>query len=311
MSTIGRKKRTKKQTRIKVQRVRTMAHRLAGTTGRPKVLTGKRFQQFLKNYEDAIQAGKLHKIKEIEDLKTKWGDYFKKDGTPNLNKLRSKRKREQFNADMRAFNKKYRRWGKKAVAELGEEQKTRTQKRIEKATETFSENQARKAVKEAQEKGETVAVDFEEIAKRESENYVRMLELFANDSLNKLREELNIGSPVVQALASMGLTSDTVDKYIKDFREAYKKIPQEARDLAKQDDLNSAILGLANMHGAENLTEVLTAYIKADSEEERAQIAEAGEYHAQAIKNGNTKTSFEDFWDEARGTSSKKWGEFL
>lgn len=311
MATIGRKRRTKKQTRIKQQRIRSMTHLLAGTTGRPKVLTGKRFQQFLKNYEDAIQAGKLHKIKEIEDLKTKWGNYFKKDGTPNLNKLQSKRKRDQFNADMKAFNKKYRRWGKKAVAELGEEQKTRTQKRIEKATETFSENQARKAVKKAQENGETVAVDFEEIAKRESENYARMLELFANDSLNKLREELNIGSPVVQALASMGLTSEAVDNYIKDFREAYKKMPQEARNLAQQDDLNSAILGLANMHGAKNLTDVLTEYIKANSEEERAIIAEAGEFHAQAIKNGKTKTSFSEFLEEARGTSSKKWGDFL
>lgn len=311
MATIGGKRRTKKQTRIKAQRVATMAHRLAGTTGRPKVLTGKRFQQFLKNYEDAIQEGKLHKIKEIEDLKAKWGNYFKKDGTPNLNKLRTKRKREQFNADMRAFNKKYRRWGKKAVAEIGEEQKTKTQKRIEKATETFSENQARKAVEKARENGETVGVDFEGIAKKESENYSRMLELFANDSLNKLREELNIGSPVVQALASMGLSTEAVDNYIKDFREAYKKMPQEARDLAKEDDLNSAILGLSNMHGAENLTDVLAEYIKADSEEERAIIAEAGEFHANAVKNGYTNTSFADFWDEARGTSSKKWGEFL
>lgn len=311
MATIGRKKRTKKQKRFQEQRIRTMAHRLAGTTGRPKVLTGKRFQQFLKNYEDAIQAGNLHKIKEIEDLKAKWGDYFKKDGTPNLNKLRSKRKREQFNADMRAFNKKYRRWGKKAVAELSEEQKTKTQKRIEKATETFSENQARKAVEKARENGETVDVDFEGIAKKESENYSRMLELFANDSLNKLREELNIGSPVVQALASMGLTIDAIDNYLKDFREAYKKMPQEARDLAKEDDLNNAILGLSNMHGAKNLTEVLTEYIKANSEEERAMIAEAGEFHAQAIKDGKTKTSFEDFLNEARGTSSTKWGDFL
>lgn len=311
MATIGRKKLTKKQTRIKKQRVRSMTHLLAGTTGRTKVLAGKRFQQLLKNYEDAIQAGKLHKIKEIEDLKAKWGDHFKKDGTPNLNKLRSKRKREQFNADMRAFNKKYRRWGKKAVAELGEEQKTRTQKRIEKATETFSENQARKAVKKAQENGETVAVDFEAIAKQESENYARMLELFALDSLNKLREELNIGSPVVQALAKMGLSTEVIDAYIDDFRNAYMNLPQEARDLAQQDDLNKAILELSNLHGSDNLSDVLHAYIMADSEEEQQAIAEAGEYHADAVKNGYTNTSFADFWEEARGTSSKKWGDFL
>ena len=166
-------------------------------------------------------------------------------------------------------------------------------------------------MQEATEQGLTTDVDFERIAKEESENYLRMLELFALDSLNKLREELNIGSPVVQALAKMGLSTEVIDAYIEDFRNAYMNLPQEARDLAQQDDLNKAILELSNLHGSDNLSDVLHAYIMADSEEEQQAIAEAGEFHADAVKNGYTNTSFADFWDEARGTSSKKWGDFL
>lgn len=309
MAIIGRKRRTKKQTRIKQQRIASMTRRISG--GRAKrstqMATGARFRQFLKNYDDAIARGELKPIKEIEELRAKWAKYMNKDGTPSRSKLKSKKKREEWNADMKAFNKKYRRWGKKAVQDIAEKQKEKRDKQAK----TFGENQARRAVQEATEQGLTTDVDFERIAKEASENYLKMLELFALDSLNKLREELNIGSPVVQALAKMGLSTEVIDAYIDDFRNAYMNLPQEARDLAQQDDLNKAILELSNLHGSDNLSDVLHAYIMADSEEEQQAIAEAGEYHADAVKNGYTNTSFADFWDEARGTSSKKWGDFL
>lgn len=309
MATIGRKRRTKKQTRIKQQLISSMTRRIAG--GRAKrsaqMATGARFRQFLKNYDDAIARGELKPIKEIEELREKWAKYMNKDGTPSRSKLKSKKKRDDWNANMKAFNKKYRRWGKKAVQDIAEKQKEKRDKQAK----TFGENQARRAVQEATEQGLTTDVDFERIAKEASENYLRMLELFALDSLNKLREELNIGSPVVQALAKMGLSTEVIAAYIDDFRNAYMNMPQEARDLAQQDDLNKAILELSNLHGSDNLSDVLHAYIMADSEEEQQAISEAGEFHADAVKNGYTNTSFSDFWDEARGTTSKKWGDFL
>lgn len=309
MSTIGRKKRTKKQTRIKQQRINATMRRIAG--GRAKrstaIQTGARFRQFLKNYDDAIARGELRPIKEIEELREKWAKYMNKDGTPSRSKLKSKKKREEWNADMKAFNKKYRRWGKKAVQDIAEKQRTKREKQAN----TFGENQARRAVQEATEQGLTTDIDFEQIAKEQSENYLRMLELFALDSLNKLREELNIGSPVIKALASMGLDTETIDSYLEDFRNAYMNLPQEARDLAQQDDLNKAIMDLTELHGSENLSEVLHAYIEADTNEEREAIADAGKYHADAVNNGYTNTSFKEFWQEAHGTNQNKWGDFL
>lgn len=309
MATIGGKRRTKKQTRIKAQRVASMTRRIAGGRAKRNVplAKGSRFRKFLKNYDDAIARGELKPIKEIEELREKWAKYMNKDGTPSQSKLKSKKKRDEWNADMKAFNKRYRRWGKKAVQDIAEKQRTKREKQAN----TFGENQARRAVEEATKQGLTTDVDFEQIAREESENYLRMLELFALDSLNKLREELNIGSPVVQALAKMGLSPETIDNYIQDFRNAYMNLPQEARDLAQQDDLNKAILDLTELHGSDNLSDVLHTYINADSEEEQQAVAEAGEFHAQATKNGQTTSSFSDFWEEARGTSSTKWGDFL
>lgn len=305
MPTIGRKKKTKKQTKFKSF---SPAMRKVINKKNPRISTGKRFQQFLKNYDEAIANGSLKPIKEIEELRDKWKDYWNKDGTPSKTKLKSKRKREEFNADMKLFNKKYRRWGKKAVQEMAEKRKERREKQAK----TFGEREVERIKEEKEKAGEnTEGVDFGKIAEQESKNYLAMLDIFAMDSFNKLREELNIGSRVVQVLASMGLSDDVIEGYLIDFRNAYKNIPREARDLAEQDDLNQAIIDLVELHGADNLTEVLSTYIKADGKEERDQVALAGEYHALKRNAGKTNTSFTEFWEEAHGTDFRKWGDFL
>lgn len=306
---IGGKKRTRKQKRFQKQRVASMTRRIAG--GRAKrskpIATGARFRQFLKNYDDAIARGELKPIKEIEELREKWAKYMNKDGTPSQSKLKSKKKRDEWNADMKAFNKKYRRWGKKAVQDIAEKQRTKREKQAN----TFGENQARRAVEEATKQGLTTDIDFEQIAREESNKYLKMLEMFALDTFNKLREELNVGSRVIAVLSAMGLDTATIDSYLEDFRNSYMNIPQEARDLAKQDDLEQAILHLVELHGSENLTEVLSLYLQADSEEERSHIAGAGKFHAEAVNEGRTTTSFNEFWEEAHGTRAEKWGDFL
>lgn len=306
---IGGKRRTKKQTRFKQQRVASMTRRIMGTRAKRSMplATGARFRQFLKNYDDAIARGELRQIKEIEELREKWAKYMNKDGTPSRSKLKSKKKREEWNADMKAFNKKYRRWGKKAVQDIAEKQRTKREKQAN----TFGENQARRAVEEATKQGLTTDIDFEQIAREESNKYLKMLEMFALDTFNKLREELNVGSRVIAVLSAMGLDTATIDSYLEDFRNSYMNIPQEARDLAKQDDLEQAILHLVELHGSENLTEVLSLYLQADSEEERQHIAGVGKFHAEAVNEGRTTTSFNEFWEEAHGTSSTKWGDFL
>lgn len=301
---IGGKKKTRKQTKFHSLRPFKKLFPKRKLT----YATGKRFRQFLKNYDDAIARGDLRPIKEIEELREKWASFMNKDGTPSRVKLKSKKRREEWNADMKAFNKKYRRWGKKAVQEIGEKQREIREKKAK----TFSENELERIKKEREQQNlPNDGIDFEQIAKQESEKYLKMLEMFALDTFNKLREELNIGSRVVAVLSAMGLDTATIDSYLEDFRNAYMNIPQEARDLAKQDDLEQAILHLVELHGSENLNEVLSLYLQADSEEERQHIAGAGKFHAEAVNEGRTKTSFSEFWEEAHGTSGSKWSDFL
>lgn len=307
---IGGKRRTRKQKRFQQQRVASMTRRIIGERAKrsASLATGARFRQFLKNYDEAIARGELRPIKEIEELREKWAKYMNKDGTPSRVKLKSKKRREEWNADMKTFNKKYRRWGKKAVQEIGEKQRAKREKQAN----TFSENEVERIKEERKQQGlSNDGVNFEQIAKQESEKYLKMLELFALDTFNKLREELNIGSRVIHVLSSMGLDTETIDSYLEDFRNAYMNIPQEARDLAQQDDLNKAILDLVELHGQDNLSDVLTTYIQADTQEERDAIASAGQFHADAVNAGQTETSFNEFWEEAHGTSSTKWGDFL
>lgn len=305
MPTIGRKKKSKSDKenirhikKIKKQRKIQLA-------------TGKRFQQFLKNYDEAVARGELKPIKEIEDLRKKWAVAWNKDGRVKKSAFKSNKKRKEFNADIKAFNKKYRKWGKKAVKEMGERQREKEQKKLKQGADTYKEHEIKRKFKQAQE--EQTGFDFEQAAKQAIADYKRMVDMFANDAFNKLREELNIGSPVVQALAAMGYSIDDLQGYFEDFRNAYMNIPQEARDLASQDDINEALLKMVDLVGQDNLVDTLDLYLSTDDEEERELIIEMSLYHAENADN--TNKSFKDFYNDTQNSidpyNRDSWGEAL
>lgn len=288
MPTIGRKKKTKsgKEYIRHVKKIKKQR--------KIQMQTGKRFQQFLKNYDEAVARGELKPIKEIEDLRNKWAGAWNKDGSVKKSAFKSNKNRKEFNADIKAFNKKYRKWGKKAVQEMGEKQREKEQKKLKQGADTYKEHEIKRKFKEAQEEHQNF--DFEQAAKQAVEDYKRMVDMFANDAFNKLREELNIGSPVVQALAAMGYAIDDLQGYFEDFRNAYMNIPKEARDLASQDDINEALLQMVELVGQENLVDTLDLYLSTDDEEERGLIIEMSLYHAENADN--TNKSLKDFYNE-------------
>lgn len=275
------------------------------------VTSGKRFQQFLKNYDEAVARGDLKPIKEIEELRNKWAGAWNKDGSVKQSALRSNKKRKEFNADMKAFNKKYRKWGKQAVKEMGERQREKEQNKLKSGADTYKEHEIKRKFKQAQEEHQNF--DFEEAAKQAIADYKRMVDMFANDAFNKLREELNIGSPVVQALAAMGYSIDDLQGYFEDFRNAYMNIPKEARDLASQDDINEALLKMVDLVGQDNLVDTLDLYLSTDDEEERELIIEMSLYHAENADN--TNKSFKDFYNDVQNNidpyNRDSWGEAL
>ena len=275
------------------------------------VTSGKRFQQFLKNYDEAVARGELKPIKEIEELREKWAGAWNKDRSVKQSALRSNKKRKEFNADMKAFNKKYRKWGKKAVKEMGERQREKEKKKLEHGADTYKEHELKRKFKQAQE--ENREFDFEQAAKQAIVDYKRMVDMFANDAFNKLREELNIGSSVVQAIAAMGYSIEDLQGYFEDFRNAYMNIPQEARDLASQDDINNALLQMVELEGQDNLVDTLDLYLSTDDEEERELLIEMSLYHAE--NSDNTNKSFKDFYNDTQNSldpyNRDSWGEAL
>ena len=312
MTTIGHKKKTrghKKKTRGKKENIRSVKkpkkHRQV------ELVTGKRFQQFLKNYDEAVARGDLKPIKEIEELRKKWAGAWNKDGSVKKSAFKSNKKRKEFNADIRAFNKKYRKWGKQAVKEMGERQREKEKKKLEDGAETFKEHEIKRKFEEAQEEHQDF--DFEQAAKQAIDDYKRMVDMFANDAFNKLREELNIGSPVVQALAAMGYSIEDLQGYFEDFRNAYMNIPQEARDLASQDDINNALIQMVELVGQDNLVDTLDLYLSTDDEEERGLIIEMSMFHADNADN--TNKSFKDFYNDTQNSidpyNKDSWGEAL
>lgn len=275
------------------------------------VTSGKRFQQFLKNYDEAVAKGELKPIKEIEELRNKWAETWNKDGSVKQSALRSNKKRKEFNADMKAFNKKHRKWGKQAVREMGDKQREKEQKKLKQGADTYKEHEIKRKFKEAQE--ENQSFDFEQAAKQAVADYKRMVDMFANDAFNKLREELNIGSPVVQALVAMGYSIDDLQGYFEDFRNAYMNIPKEARDLASQDDINDALLQMVKLVGQDNLVDTLDLYLSTEDEEERELIIEMSLYHAENADN--TNKSFKDFYNDVANDidpyNRDSWSEAL
>lgn len=305
MATIGRKKKTK-STKEYIRHVNKIKkHRQI------QLATGKRFQQFLKNYDEAIARGDLKPIKEIEELRNKWAGAWNKDGSVKQSAFRSNKKRREFNKDIKEFNKKYRKWGKQSVKEMGERQREKEQKKLESGADTYKEHEIKRKFKKAQEEHQNF--DFEQAATQAIADYKRMVDMFANDAFNKLREELNIGSPVVQALAAMGYSIDDLQGYFEDFRNAYMNIPQEARDLASQDDVNEALLKMVELVGQDNLVDTLDLYLSTDDEEERELIIEMSLYHAENAEN--TNKSFKDFYNDTQNSidpyNRDSWGEAL
>lgn len=298
MATIGRKRRTHKQKKIKVNAVRIKKQRIARE---PK--TPKRFLAYRKNYEEAREAGKLDRSKTVERELEAINKYLNKDGTPNKRALRSEKAKQEYKRLVKEFNKGHKKWGKKHFEEVAEEQAL---KKI-KGSSTHAEREVEKAKKDKNKKN---GVNLTELALSATEKYYKMVDLFALDSFEKLREQLNIGSPVVERIANSKMSLEDADAYFNDFLNAYNGLPQEAIDLAKDDDLLKAINDLTKLAGKENLKDTLEIYMFAGARE-RDDVVELAIYHAEH----GSKKKFSDFYDEVQNSldpkNRKTWGELV
>lgn len=293
---IGRRKHVRKTKKFNVVRMHKQRKQRE-----PK--TPKRFNAFKKNYENAVASGQMDRSRKFERELEDISKYLNKDGTPSKRALRSESARKDFAEKVKEFNRAHRKWGKEYFKEVGVEQEILKTRRASSHTQNELEKMKKSGVKGGR--------NLSEIALNISEQYRKMVDLFALDSFEKLREQLNIGSPVVERIANSGLSLEDADKYFKDFLDAKKSIPKEAQKLAGEDELNSAIADLIKLAGKDNVKDALELYMLS-SGNMRERALNIAVYHAEH----NSKKSLMDFYDDIMNESDNpndesSWKQFL
>lgn len=306
---IGSKKKTKNSEKINVSGAVKGVKKLAKTKPRKyksQKVTGlkpaKRFNQFLKNYDILRRQGEIDEIKEIEEIRK----LLNKDGTPNKRALRSKKAQKDYNDRIKAFNKTHKKWGKQAVKEIAEKQQDIKQQRAD----TYKQRKVKEALEET-----SGAANLEQVAQNALSKYQKMVDLFALDSFEKLRHELNLGSKTPEIMSGGDYSKQDADNYFKDFLDAYNNIPTEARKYLSSDDLNAALVSMIEIVGTENVSETITEYLQAGDSEEKDRIIKLSLFHSQNADK--TNKSFSEFYNDLIGgnytdlDNEKTWSELL
>lgn len=199
------------------------------------------------------------KIPELEALKP----FFGKRGGLYQRNLRSKRQQAKFEKAIADFKKKYgARPNKKKIEKALQEQRKKDQERLKKARKTFRENQKKKAAEEAAARGEKV--DFRKVAREANKRYSRLVEAFTDETLSKLMQQYDIGSPIIQWMEEQGLTVAEMCQLITLIMSTFNDLPEEARELAQQDDFWSIGLEIMQFESEEmqDFGYIFKAYIE-------------------------------------------------
>ncbi len=231
----------------------------------------------VKVYREMRAAGKIDKISALETLSQfvgKRGDVLKK-------KVQSASGRAAFGEAVAAVKKNVgRRPGKKTFVRY----QTKERERVQKATETF----VKKAAPDRR---------FKKKARQAATRYGQMIDVFASETYNKLREgAYGIGSDVVEQLLDEGLTPDDIEEYFKEVQQTISDYPTDARKFVDRDEFWSAVIELNSSLKTDGILkpqDVLTAYIGTDPDNR--------EFFQTALENyatiNDNRMSFTDVWN--------------
>ena len=155
--------------------------------------------------------------------------YLNKNGTPSKRALRSRKAREEYNKAVSEFNKARQR------GELGA-----LNKAMGKSTPSIKKGAKRgkMTVKQARK------IDYAEIARQASQDDSKTARQVRDEIINKIKDEVNIGSDLINRLASD--KSISTDDFYKIIGELYDSItngmPADVREDVTSDEAFSAIM---------------------------------------------------------------------
>lgn len=245
-----------------------------------------------RNYSSAVNAvtiyrelrakGKINKISAMEDL----SKFVGKRGAVLREKTKSGAGVERFSKAVAAVKKEIgRRPGKKSLLRYDKAK----QSQREKATQTYVSNKVRDK-------------RFKTKAREAASRYNRMVDTFATDTWNKLRDGgYGIGSDVIEQLVDEGLSPEEIDDYLSQIMETIDDIPSEARAMATSDDFWQAVIDMRQAiteNDTLSVADVFNAYLTTE--------ADNMEYFEEALQNyaelNNTTKSFAEVWEELQHT---------
>lgn len=240
-------------------------------------------------YRKQRAAGEVGKIQVLEDI----DKYFGVKGQLLKRETRYNKQKERLNKGIKAAQKKLGKQPGKKTFERIEKQRSETTR---KAAETWAERNRPKT-----QKGE-VDKRFTRVAKEKAKQFTEAVDVFASETYNKLKDDsYGIGSDFVLALTESGLTAEQIEEFLKQFKQTWEDIPDEAKDLAEDDRLWSSLSLIADTlkeaDGIVNYSDVLQAYITT-SPDMNDFIGALENY----IEYSDTSKSFSEVWNKLKDT---------
>ena len=233
-------------------------------------------------YREMRAAGKVGKISSMEKLLP----FVGAKGGLLKGKVKSKKGAAEFSEAVAAVKRDVgRRPGKKTFIR---HEKAAQQKR-EKAAQTYAQHNIPDK-------------RFTKVAREQAAKYNKMVDVFASDTYNRLREgAYGIGSDVVEKLLDEGLSEEDVEKYLKQVMQTLEDIPAEARSMANRDDFWQAVIDLSKGINDEEILrapDVFNAYLNTEPENREDFENALANY---AVVNDDSM-SFSEVWDQLQNT---------
>lgn len=164
-----------------------------------------------------------------------------------------------------------------------------------KAAESFARKEAPKTKQGEADKR------FTKVARETANKFLNAAEVFASDTYDQLKSgAYGIGSDVVIAMAESGLSPEEIEKYLKQVKETFDDIPEEAQGLASNDDFWQAVKDLTDIiktgEGVD-YKDIFSTYIKEDPDPEEFKTA----LENYVTYDGERTKSFSEVWDVLKG----------
>ena len=249
--------------------------------------TAKKSAKMPRNYKSAVDAvskyrqlraaGKIGKITAMEEL----AQFVGKKGSVLQKKVKSEKGKREFAAAVEKVKK-----------EVGRRPGTKTLKRYEKKAQGILEKATKTYVQK-----QVPDNRFKKKAREAAAQYGRMVDIFASDSYDKLKNmSMGVGSDTVEMLAKMELDEPDIEKFLEEIAQTINDLPPAAVGLAMQDDFwqNTAKLmeWAANSDSNLQFKDIFTAYIQSDN---ITGFEDALQNYAEL---GDTSVPFSEVWAE-------------